>query len=117
LVKLDHYVEDAEAQGSDVRCGLWHLRGNFLTGNVSVNVFHHVERRADHLEVFAQAHGDRYVAEHWPQRPLNAVFPRYVMRADRLLAAWRSAQDQVFIGESQQIGQIRGATGELVNLR
>ena len=83
----------------------------------ALELLHHVELRADHRLVVAEARPSSATSGNTgAQRRLDAVLAAHVVGALGLRAGRRAAQDQVTGGVAQQVGQVGGAAGELAHL-
>ena len=85
-------------------------------GDRALQPLHHVELRADHRLVAAEPDHGGDVREDRRERRLDVVLAAHVVGALGLRTGRRAAQDEVAGGVRQQVGQVRGAAGELADL-
>ena len=117
-VQLGQHVDRVQAQLARLLGRQRHVGGPLAAGDHAGDAVHGVEVAADDVGVVAEGDHRRDVVEDRRERRLDDVLAVHVVRTPRLRAGRRAPHDEVAAGGvAQQVGEVRGAAGELPDLR
>ncbi|MCY1349308.1 hypothetical protein D9M69_354910 [compost metagenome] len=117
VVQLHQLVDEALAQFAGLAFGELHVGRQVGAQDHALDPFHHVELGADHRLVGAVHVGLGAVGEAGVELVEDAEFAAHVVGGFGLAPEGRAAQHELLAGVFQQVGQVRGAAGELADAR
>ena len=115
-MQVDQHVERVGAQRPGLVLVERYAGREVAARDDAVDALHHVELAADDRLVLAERDHLGHQRERVGEAVLDAVLPAHVVRTLGLLAAGRTAQDQVVRTVAQRVGEVGRATTELLHL-